>query len=192
VAQYSASPFVTTVRKTLDPAITLEMYQSLLNGNEDLTDDTVGTAVQSGFPVAVDLRQLVLFHATQEFEIGKTTLPAIENHQFRLKSALFGLLDHLLKVVILAQTIFGLVVQSKITRQPALAIGLDQQDQVDALHQSILVAKLVPADQHHVRSIGLFRILSSMTNTLCLNGSMDLTSPYSAWLCGGKRFSRRV
>jgi hypothetical protein len=81
------------------------------------------------------------FMLRKQFEIGQTTVPAIENHQFRLKSALFGLLDHLLKVVILAQTILGLVVQSKITRQPALAICPDQRDQVDALHQSMMFAK---------------------------------------------------
>jgi hypothetical protein len=71
----------------------------------------------------------VPFQAAQQFEIGQTTVPAIENHQFWLKSALFGLLDHLLKVIILTQTILGLVVQAKVTRQPALAICPEQRDQ---------------------------------------------------------------
>jgi hypothetical protein len=94
--------------------------------------------VETDFPVALELRHPMPFHAALQFEIGQTTIQAIESHQFWLKSALFGLLDHLLKVVILARTILGRVVKSKFTRQPALAIRPDQRDQADALYHGMM------------------------------------------------------
>jgi hypothetical protein len=94
--------------------------------------------VETDFPVALELRHPMPFHAAPQFEIGQTTRQAIESHQFWLKSALFGLLDHLLKVVILARTIFGRVVNSKFIRQPALAIPPDQRDHVDALYHGMM------------------------------------------------------
>jgi len=67
--------------------------------------------------------------------------------------ALLGLHNHLLKVVILAQTIFDFVVKTKIARQTALTIAPHQRDQGDALYHGMVLARSVPTDQRHLRRI---------------------------------------
>src|SRR3989304_918838 len=139
--------------KNLDPAIPFEVNQTSLNWNKDLADRTVAAAVDTDFPVALELRQPVPFQAAQQFEIRQPAVPTIKHHQLRLKSTLFGLFTHVLEVVILAQTILDLVVKPKITRQPTLAIGPHQRDQVDTLHHGMVLARPVPTDTRHLQGI---------------------------------------
>src|SRR4030042_5775371 len=109
--------------KNLNPAISLEVNQTSVHRNEDLADRTVSATIGANLPIALELGQPVPFEAAQQFEIGQAAIPTVKGHRLRLKAALLGLLDHVLKVVVLAQTIFNFVVKSEIAWQPTLAVG---------------------------------------------------------------------
>jgi hypothetical protein len=64
------------------------MRQTSVREDQYLTNGTIAAAI----------------NATQQLEISKTAIPTVKCHQLRLKSTLFGLFNHVLKVIILAQT----------------------------------------------------------------------------------------
>ena len=52
----------------------------------------------------------VSIQTSQQFVIGQPVIPTVKHYQLQFKAALLGLLDHVLKVVILTQTIPDLYV----------------------------------------------------------------------------------
>jgi len=139
--------------KYLDPAIPFVVNQAALRWDKDLANCAVAAAVKADFPIALQLGQPVPFKAALQLEIRQSTIPTVKYHQLGLKAALLGLSDHMLKVIVLAQPVFHLVVQSKIARQSSLTIRPNQRDQVDALHYGMMLTRPVPTDQSHLRRI---------------------------------------
>jgi hypothetical protein len=91
------------------------------------------------------------------FRLGNP-LYQLSHHQLRLKSALLGLFNYMLKVVVLAQTVLDFVVQSKITRQPTFTIRLNQRDQIDALHHGMMLSPAATNKKYNVSmSKAIFR-----------------------------------
>jgi len=141
--------------KHLDPAIPLEMNLHTLGRDEDLANRPVAAAIGADFPVLLELGQPVPAHTADELQIGQPRVPTVERHQLWLKATLASLLDHLLKMVILAQSVLALVVDPKVTRQTALSVGPHQRYQVDALHYFMMLSRPMSADQRHVPGIWL-------------------------------------
>ena len=110
------------------------------------------------------------FQRTKLLEIRQSTVPTVKGHQFRLKTAFSCLLHHVSKMIVLRQTIFCLVVDAKITRQPTSIAGPYQRDQVDPLNTTML-ARPVPRYQGHLRIIRLVQrgVIDFLNPCLSLN-----------------------
>ena len=55
--------------------------------------------------------------AAQLLQVGQAAILTVKYHQFWLEATLCSLLQRVLEEIVLAQTILGFVIKSKITRQ---------------------------------------------------------------------------
>src|SRR3972149_10037926 len=128
----------------LHPAIALEMHQTSLDRNKDLSNGAVATAVDADFPVALELGEPVPLQATQQFEIGQSAVPTVKDGQFGPKTPFGRLLNHVLKMIVLGQAILRLVIQAKIAGQPTFTICPHHRDQVDPLNHPSVLTRPMP------------------------------------------------
>ena len=140
-----------------DPAITLEMNDQALSGDQDLTDGAIATAIQTDQTVALELGQPRPATIPHRFQVFQAGVPAIKSHDLRLKLARLGGLDHVSKVFVLAQAILSLVVNAKVAGQATVTTHPHQRNQVDALHHPPMLARPMAAHQRHFRGIGLIQ-----------------------------------
>ena len=109
------------------------------------TDDAIGgQSGQEGPP-----------HLPDTLEVLDGGVPGIEQHAGWLEAPFLGLLQHLSEVIVLGLAIGGLVVDAVVHRDEPLAIGPEQGDEVDALHDLLVLARPVPAHQLDLGAIGL-------------------------------------
>ena len=143
--------------KYFDPAIALEMNDQALRWDEDIADRPIATVVGADFPVFLELGQPVPTKGAYQLQVRQPRVPAVKRHQLRLKAALAGLRKHVLKMVVLAQSVLAFVVEAKVARQTALPVGPYQRNQVDALHHLLMLPRPVSSDQRHVTGVGLIQ-----------------------------------
>jgi hypothetical protein len=141
----------------LDPAIAFQVYSSSVGRNQNLGNSPIASMVDTHLTVRFELGQPRPVQLTQQFEVIQPTVPTIKCHQVWFKPALLGSLDHVLKVVILAQPIVRFVVNPKVARQPRVTIGPHQRNQINPLHYTSMLARPVPRYQRHFRRIRLIQ-----------------------------------
>ena len=100
-----------------------------LNRDQDLADGTVPRAINADFSVALQLCEPVPIQLTQQFEVRQSAVPTVKDSQFWMETTFSCLLNHVLKMIVLAQAILHFVVQAKITWQSTFPVRPHHRDQ---------------------------------------------------------------
>ena len=110
--------------------VRLEVDYAARLANLNLTQRTVPAAVRVNLAVAFQLRKPDPTKATNSLEVVETRVPAIKQHRFGRKASLFGLHQHLAKMIVLRSAVCGLVKQAVVARDVSLTIGPKQSDEI--------------------------------------------------------------
>src|SRR5205085_7067244 len=137
--------------------IALQMHDTAIFSDGDLVDGQQSLAIWIDQTILFQPGQPNPMKRTDFLEIWQTGVPTIEGDTLGLEAAFVRLVQHLLKVIIFGQAIFGFVIESVVARDMAISIRPQQGHEIDALHDTMMFARPVAGDQLNLASKGLIQ-----------------------------------